>query len=174
MSLNSNRLSRLSKNHIKAAAAPYGCGVTFRSRHPTATPMKFEIALPYADVAPPQTSPSVTGAIWSLDLRMATRRLRIDRDSKYFSICVKKAVRRQHGGERIAQMLPQCFNCTHFHTEGDKCDAYPTQRRYNCDAFPGPKREIPGDLLSNTVLHKTPCAGDHGILYDPIDPKISY
>jgi hypothetical protein len=86
----------------------------------------------------------------------------------------EKMERTQHGGERITQMLPQCFNCKHFHTEGDKCDAYPTERLYNCDAFPDPKREIPGDLLSNMVLHTTPYAGDHGILYDPIDPTVSY
>jgi len=64
-------------------------------------------------------------------------------------------------------MLPQFFNCKHFHTEGDKCDAYPTERLYNCDAFPDPKREIPEDLLSNTVLHKTPNVGDHCIVYVP-------
>ncbi|MGZ4864418.1 MAG: hypothetical protein ACXV7G_06565 [Halobacteriota archaeon] len=78
-----------------------------------------------------------------------------------------------NGGEKITQMLPQCFNCKHFHT-GNKCDAYPTQRVYNCDAFPDPKREIPGDIFSNTVLNKTPYTGDNGILYDPIDPKVSY
>ena len=87
---------------------------------------------------------------------------------------LKKTVRTQHGGEKIAQMLPQCFNCKHFHAGGDKCDAYPTERLYNCDAFPDLKREIPGDILSNTVLHTRPYAGDHGILYDPIDPKVSY
>jgi hypothetical protein len=86
----------------------------------------------------------------------------------------EKMERTQHGGERITQMLPQCFNCKHFHADGDKCDAYPTERLYNCDAFPDPKREIPGDLLSNMVLHTTPYAGDHGIFYDPIDPTVSY
>jgi hypothetical protein len=89
-------------------------------------------------------------------------------------MCVKETVRTQHGGEKIAQMLPQCFNCKHFHTGRDKCDAYPTERLYHCDAFPDPKRQIPGDILSNTVLHKRPHAVNHGILYDPIDPNVSY
>lgn len=51
---------------------------------------------------------------------------------------------------------PMCFNCKHKKAEQLKCSAFPDG--------------IPLEILQSSRDHRQPVAGDHGILYDPIDP----
>ena len=58
----------------------------------------------------------------------------------------------------MTTMTPVCAYCKHFHRV--------IRDREECDAFP---EGIPRVILSGRSDHQKPVAGDHGILFSPVE-----
>lgn len=54
-------------------------------------------------------------------------------------------------GKADRLVLPQCIVCTHKHTTGATCDAFPAG--------------IPDDIQRNVHDHREPFIGDHGVRF---------
>lgn len=54
--------------------------------------------------------------------------------------------------------MPLCMNCKHYRKNAPGL---------TCDAFPA---GIPDPILESDQDHRKPIDGDHGIVFDPIDP----
>lgn len=68
----------------------------------------------------------------------------------------KKPYRDARWRDNPCAITAQCGYCKHF-----------KRGTVSCKAFP----RIPNDILGNYVIHDHPVEGDHGILFEPIDPN---
>lgn len=71
----------------------------------------------------------------------------------------KKAYSAPRWWDNPMPIFPQCNTCKNYigYKDGVIC----------CKAF----SKIPKDILNNYELHNHPIEGDHGIIFEPIDPN---